>query len=334
MLQPHLTISIALVNGMLSGVRAHGEAVEPFLAIAGIAPELLDQPGSRVSAAQYVLLHQTLIDKRADEGLGFLSNPLKSGSFALVTRSCITASTLEVAMRRISRSFSLLQDDVSLELARAGTNAGFALRFHKPAIAHAQFFHELMLRVFWQLLVWLIDSRLPVTGFDFAFASPSYVDSYDEIFPASLRFGCARSAFWFDAEHLKQPLRRDDASLRLFLAGHPANVILPPRNEGMANAVRNHLQRVLPRWADLGETADALHVSPPTLQRRLATEKTTFQVLKDELRRDMAITRLHTSAVTFSALAGELGFADSAAFQRAFKNWTGSAPGAYRQSKA
>ena len=56
-----------------------------------------------------------------------------------------------------------------------------------------------------------------------------------------------------------------------------------------------------------------------------------FQSLKDELRRDLAILHLHTSATPLSKLADALGFADSAAFQRAFKGWTGSAPGVYRR---
>jgi AraC-like DNA-binding protein len=68
-----------------------------------------------------------------------------------------------------------------------------------------------------------------------------------------------------------------------------------------------------------------------TLQRRLAADGTSYQALKDALRRDLAIVRLNTSTVPLAALAEELGFADSAAFQRAFKQWTGSPPGAYRR---
>jgi len=67
------------------------------------------------------------------------------------------------------------------------------------------------------------------------------------------------------------------------------------------------------------------------LQKRLAADGTSYQALKDVLRRYLAIVRLHTSSVPLVALADELGFADSAAFQRAFKHWTGSAPGAYRR---
>ena len=67
-----------------------------------------------------------------------------------------------------------------------------------------------------------------------------------------------------------------------------------------------------------------------TSQRRLAEEHTSFRAVKDSLRRDMAIARLNSSQVPLAVLADELGFSDSAAFQRAFKGWTGVPPGSYR----
>ena len=154
------------------------------------------------------------------------------------------------------------------------------------------------------------------------------------MFPAPLQFGCARSAFWFDAERLQDPIRRDEAAMRTYLAEAQAHVILPWRGDDLLSArVRTHLQSAQPGWPDLGAVATALHMSTATLQRRLASEGTSFQALKDELRRDMAIVRLNTSTVPLAELADELGFANSAAFQRAFKGWTGSAPGSYRRAE-
>ena len=323
-----------MVHGMLSGIQARGEAHEPYLVDAGIAPELLQQAGSRVTADQYIALFQGLIDARNDEAVGFLSRPLKRGSFALMAREGIGAPTLETAIRRMSRTFTLLQDDVVLKPVRDGDSAGLELRLLDRSYPHPEFLHTFLLRVSWRTLAWLIDSRLPLASFDFGFERPVYFDSYAKIFPAPMRFSSARSAFWFDAGELSKTVRRDAESLRKFLAVSPGNVIIPRRDEGVTHGVRNQLQRMLPRWGDLNAVAGALFMSASTLQRRLAAERTTFQLLKDELRRDIAITRLNTSTVSFAALAEELGFADSAAFQRAFKNWTGSAPGVYRQGNS
>ena len=333
-MHPPVTIPIAFVHGMLSGVQAREQSCDTFLADAGIAPELLQQVSARVTADQYVALFRSLIDRLDDEAMAFLSRPLKRGSYALIARSAIGAASLEVALRRIAHTFRLLQDDVLLEPVREGALAGLALRFSDPAAAQPDFhhLHELLLRVFWRLLAWLAGGRLPAARFDFAFATPSYAGSYGKIFPAPLQFEQRQSAFWFDATLLQRPVRRDETALRAFLTDAQENVIVPRLGDDVVSArVRSHLQHAQPAWPDLAATASALHMSASTLQRRLATDGTSFQSLKDELRRDLAIVRLNTSAVPLAALADELGFADSAAFQRAFKSWTGSAPGAYRR---
>jgi AraC-like DNA-binding protein len=331
MLHPPITIPIAFVHGMLSGLRARGQPCDALLADAGIAPELLQQANARVTAAQYVALFRLLTD-RFDEGLGFFSRPLKRGSFALTARSALGAPNLEVAIRRVARTFHLLQDDVVLEPVREGALAGLALRFTDPSVERPTFLHELLLRIFWRLLAWLAGGKLSAARFDFAFESPPYAGSYGKVFPAPLHFERPQSAFWFDAKRLQDPVRRDEAALRAFLADAQANVLGTQRGDDVVSArVRSLLQRTQPAWPDLVATADAMHMSTSTLQRHLASEGTSFQSLKDELRRDIAIVRLNTSAVPLAALAGELGFADSAAFQRAFKCWTGSAPGAYRR---
>jgi AraC-like DNA-binding protein len=334
MLHPPVTVQIAFVHGLLTGVRAHAGACEPFLAAAGIAPELLQQPGSRVTADQFVRLFRALIEGLDDDFLALMSRPLRRGSFALIARSVIDAGTLDVAMTRMTRTFGLLQDDVVLERVQQGGLAGLALRFTDPARQWPVFVHEVLVRVFWRLLAWMAGGRLPAARFDFAFGMPGYVDSYGKIFPAPLHFDGARTAFWFDARRLEDAVRRDKAALRSFMVDAHQNVVVPQRgDDALASRVRGVLQGALPAWLGLAATANALHMAASTMQRRLGAEGTTFQTLKDELRRDIAIVRLHTSTVALSVLADELGFANGAAFQRAFKSWTGSAPGIYRRGE-
>ncbi len=62
----------------------------------------------------------------------------------------------------------------------------------------------------------------------------------------------------------------------------------------------------------------------------LREEGSSFQELKDHLRRDLAIYHLGRDELAIQDIAEQLGFSKPSAFHRAFKKWTGLTPGAYR----
>lgn len=336
MLQPVFTAPIFAVHGLLDGARGKGlatqEWLEGVLGRAGISESLLELEDSRVTVEQFNALFIAVKDSLNDECLGYLhGRPMLPGSFALMVRSAFTAHSLSYALRRLSESFALLQDDVALVPVSDGLLKGAALDVRHALGKHSDFLHGLLLRVFWRLLVWLHGGRLVPRGLDFAFEPPPRAADYAQIFSGTLRFGQARSAVWFEASAFTQPMRRDTAALQTFLRATPGNLIGPRLIERTASArVRALLQQACPEWPDLTVAAQRLHMSVSALQRHLAVEGKSFQVLKDELRRDMAIVRLTSTDAALSAIAAELGFADGTAFQRAFKSWTGSTPGVYR----
>lgn len=330
------TVPIFAVHGLLDGARDKGLATESWLGSvlgkAGIAESLLQREQSRVTIGQYIALFSAVKDSLDDECLGYLrGRPFRCGSFALMARSTLGAKTLAAAMQRMSESFALLQDEVALVPVSEGLLCGVALEMRGRSGVHADFLHGLLLRVFWRLLVWLHGGRLQPKGFDFPFAQPPHAAGYARIFSGALRFGQVRSAVWFETSAFAQPMRRDVVALQAFLRAAPGNLVGPRLDERTTSArVRALLQQACPEWPDLAVTAQRLHMSVSALQRHLSMEGKSFQVLKDELRRDLAIVRLTSAGATLSAVADELGFSDSTAFQRAFKSWTGSAPGLYR----
>ena len=324
------TISMALVRGIAAGVRRRGHDCEALLQRAGIAPELLAQQGARVTTDQYVALMWRVLETLGDEAMCQFSRPLKRGSLELIARQSLTGHSMELALQRMCEVHALLQDEVDVLLVRDGALAGIVLRAvgSEPL---PNFLYEFSLRVLWRLTAWLMGGTLKVQHFDFAFERPDYANDYGETFPAPLHFGRPCSAFWFDARKLSRVCSRDEQALQTFVASWPAAAIMPPRTgEGIDARVHAHLLQSRPQWAGLESTAADLHMSAPTLQRKLAAAGTSFQAIKDELRRDIAVSRLGTSRVSFAELAADLGFADAAAFQRAFKGWTGSSPGLYR----
>jgi AraC-like DNA-binding protein len=82
------------------------------------------------------------------------------------------------------------------------------------------------------------------------------------------------------------------------------------------------------------EVAGTLHFSEKTLQRRLKEEGSSYQQILEETRRELAQQYLREDRISVCEITFRLGFSDQSSFTRAFKRWTGSAPGEYREQFA
>lgn len=330
---PGAFIAPVFVFGMLSGPESKGMYMDGYLRQVGVDPHALRQPGYQgVTPMQYVALFYALLNDMKDECMGLFSRPFKPGSFALTAREGLSAQDLRSALKRMSAALNLLQDDIFFSLQVNGDEAGLHMQTIAPDHPTPVFAQETMVRVLWRLAAWLLNAPLPITHFDFSYPEPDGQEGYNLVFPAPRRYGQAAFGFWFKAKELETPVSRDEPALRVFLTDAYTQVISPPRDFGaVSQRVRNHLMRSYPQWPSLEEVAEHLHTSPSSLQRHLSAEHTSLQWLKDDLRRDLAISRLSSSRVSLVQLASELGFSDSPTFQRAFKKWTGKHCGAYRR---
>jgi AraC-like DNA-binding protein len=80
------------------------------------------------------------------------------------------------------------------------------------------------------------------------------------------------------------------------------------------------------------EVAELLHVSPRTLQRRLAGQGATYASIVDGELRARAMILLRSSELPLEQVAARLGYSDVSNFTRAFRRWTGATPAQYRRS--
>ena len=329
------TISICFVRAALESVHARGLDAKALLLQAGIHPTLLSSPHARVSAARYGALWRSIAEALDDELFGLDSRRVKVGSFAMLCRSVIHCATLERALNRGLRFYDLLVDDVSIVLERDGNAAKLVLHERNDRASSSQrvFAQEGLLVILHGLACWLVGRRIPITLAEFGYAEPAHSIEYRTMFGPQLAFCRPHTAIAFDASYLDLPVVQDDQSVKEFLRAVPENILVKYKNTNSLTAkIRARLREALPEeLPDLETIASELYTTPATLRRRLQNEGESYQSIKDQLRRDLAITYLSHPDRSVMDVALELGFAEPSAFHRAFKKWTGASPGEHRR---
>ncbi|MGC1496039.1 MAG: AraC family transcriptional regulator ligand-binding domain-containing protein [Sulfitobacter sp.] len=285
----------------------------------------------RVTLDQIVGLYQLAAVETGDEMMGLWSRPVRPRALQHLLTSVREATSLPSALYRFSTFWNLLLDDYQFALTEKDSAWVLALQplSERPV---QKFGHMLILKLAHGLLSWLARQEVPVKEVGFNFESPSFERDYAVIFPAPVTFDVAETFIAFDLRHLGPVQIRSTAELDRFLENAPRDWIFTRSHEHtQALRVRSYLSQMGWENANLSEVARSMHMTPRTLIRKLQADGTSFQSIKDDLRRDIAIRHLSVGEKNVEAIAHEVGFSSAANFHRAFQRWTGNTPRSYRR---
>lgn len=322
---------IAFIRAIVTGYRRRGVDPSRALAHARIPAASLANPNEHVTAAQMELMSAMAMQELDDEALGWFARRLPWGSYGMLCRASLTSPDLGVALKRWCRHHRLLTEEILLSLHTTRSTATLRIDERSELGELREFCLVSSLRYVLGYASWAIDSHIALSSVEFPFGRPAHGAVYPLIFPGEVLFDAQRAELSFDARYLAFPLRRDERDLRLMLQRALLLTVRQyTRDRLLVQRVRRELRMQIDRPMTAESLAERLNVSPRTLHRHLNEEGATLQELKDEARRNHAIDLLNRTGRSIKQVAQATGFRNEKSFSRAFRQWTGKSPNAFR----
>ena len=317
----------------MHGLRQRNLPQQQALERAGINPAVMDQPNQRVHTDQVARLFKTVQETLDDEFMGFTQNNCKVGLFATMAELVSHCSTLGELLAKAVNFYNLVSNDIPMQLSQSEGNAVLSFTMNQPQLDPEHFMTEFWLVIWHRFPSWYIGEPIRLRETHFTFKSPTHRSELQIMFPGQLQFKRSANRLIFDAQYLDKQLVRSDQELQTYVQNAPADVMTIPGSDSTLEAqiermiAQRHPDRLV--FVPIHELARELGVSSQTLHRRLKESATSYQKIKDNLRREVATHKLVQEHVSVEEVSAIVGFSEPRSFTRAFKHWTGLSPREY-----
>lgn len=320
----------------------------------GLSPDLLAGDGhGDMTAEDFGALFTGLIRRAQSElqGSEIAAEQVSSLSvYRLLFTYMLQGTDLREALNRAALYFMRFQSEgQGFELGESGDSVEWRFNFPQGE-DQASIEHFCMGQLRWlpgltgkmtalytwhRIASWLVGNFIDLSAVHVDEARQGAAETYISPFRAPFYFRQTQNSLCFHSRYLDMPLVRGEDDLNSMLATFPAQLI---RADEMADSMAAKVIGLLGMdyredMPSLEEVAARLATTAPTLHRRLRAEATSYQKIKDGVRRDAAIAMLRGGNTPGSQIAEQLGFSDASTFYRAFKKWTGFTPQEFSRQK-
>jgi AraC-like DNA-binding protein len=323
------TVLAAWTGTLLRALDARGIDGVDLAREAGVTTDQLADPDHRVPIAASSRLWALAVEATGDPALGLdVSCHVLPTTFHALGQAFLASATLHDALERTARYCRVTSDVADVATEVKGSDVTLQIGWRTGATRPADEALDAVLSAIVRGARTLLGRELAPTQLALERPHPGTdaAARFDRMFRCPVRFGGSVIRLTFDRTDAERPVpggndtlaRSIDEVLRRYVSGLDRSTVA----EQVRQAVVPLLASGEPR---IGDVARSINLSTRSLQRGLAAEQTTFRDVLAEVRRELAEQYLRggTSVTETTYLVG---FSETAAFSRAFKRWTGSAP--------
>ena len=309
-------------------------------------------PDDSIPSLYYALLYkESVVRLQRDNRVIPWAAGIGSDAFRMMCYCIISCTTLRDALQRAQRFDSLLYPIIGHRVEFEETESGSARLSYvvdegknQDAFAPGKWTLEECLSVakssgietWYGLCGWLIgrDIESIKVMIDSAPISPAYAERMKKLYGCPVQFEADETSIEFSGEYLDYRIVHNSRSLEEFLDTGPyqlwsSDSKVVSTSAAIRSLLGTDFRTGVPSFEEMAKN---MHMSPSTLRRHLLAEGTSYQKIKDESRREIAIEMLCFGDAKIGEISEHVGFSDTSSFVRSFRSWTGSTPKAYREN--
>jgi AraC-like DNA-binding protein len=325
------TLHVGAFSHIPEVLRSLGADPAEVCAAAGFDVALFDDPSSQVSYRAATHLFRVCQERTGIPHFGLLLGQRCSldilGFVGLLVKYSMDVRT---ALTTLVRQMHLHIRGAVTTISEDDKLAVFSYEIYAPGAEATDQIGDASLATMFNVMGALCGPHWKPIEVRFAHRRPSDLAPYHRFFQAPLRFQMDSNSLVFAASWLDRPLPAVDPELSRLLREKTEELEAQYRDE-FPEIVRGILRSAVVSGHGTAEyVASLLSMHSRTMHRHLTAAGTNFRVLVDECRYEVARQMLEDTDQDVGQIAYMLDYADTSAFARAFRRWSGTTPSGWR----
>jgi AraC-like DNA-binding protein len=300
---------------------------------AGIPYTIFDDPENRLSYEMFGRLLMVCMELtgRPDFGL-LLGLRFKLEGLGELGELIRVSETAREALRVLILNLRYYDRFAFSYLLKPLPNKAFlGYSFELPGVRSAPVFYDLVTVITFRILREVCGPTWKASIVHLSHSHPDNLTPYRRVFGSNVRFDQDVSGVLFDTSWLERPMPDADADKWRRL-----NREMQTKQSRRPLSFSEEVLTVLHQMLLTGKTgasdiANLFGISERTLRHRLYGEGASMQRLLADTRYKLSCHLLLNTTLPVSKIASNLGFAESAVFSRAFRDWAGTSPMQWRK---